>query len=140
MTTTGSTPLLRRKEERKKTFTFSIVQTVAATTIIGLIIASNAGYAYASVAKVDELNQQLEDRIQLITSQRHQRFTSSGSQPPLDSLFTMQKNRRENLGSQISELLVQARMHSEMKKKVEEELMAELSPPQSPRQQTEDTK
>lgn len=117
----------------KPSFTFSswtthyISRLAAAAAILTLLAASNAGYAYAAIQKVDEMNQNLDAKIQMIESMRNQRFSSSSSyssydNKPLDKLFSMHKARKENLGSQISELLEQARAHTEARKKVEEEL------------------
>lgn len=62
---------------------------VTAITVI-LVVASNAGLAYASVRKVDDLNQQMDARILV---QQIQKKQQDPTRSPIDNLFSMHNAR-----------------------------------------------
>ena len=62
---------------------------VTAITVI-LVVASNAGIAYASVRKVDDLNQQMDARILV---QQIQKKQQDPTRSPIDNLFSMHNAR-----------------------------------------------
>lgn len=63
------------------------------------------------------------DRMQEVQGTRHQRFSNANT-PPLETLFSMQKVRRDNLQTYVSEMMQHTRLHAEAKRKVQEDMDA----------------
>lgn len=53
-------------------------------------------------------------------SSRHDKFNAGRN--PLDTLFTMKTERRDDLQNQMTEMIKQTRLHADAKKKVQEEM------------------
>ena len=68
---------------------------LATAITVLLAAASNVGFAYASVRKVEDLNQQMDARI-LMQNQQHQQLQHDRMMPtksPIDNLFSMHNAR-----------------------------------------------
>lgn len=83
-----------------------------------LLIAFILAYAQASaIRKMDDMDARMTERVAAI---RHQRFNSEKT--PLETLFTMQHQRKEDLQNNVSDMLKQARLHSEARQRLQEEM------------------
>ena len=88
-----------------------------------LLLPSEAAVAKGNRRTMDDATQA---KLASFQKHRHQRFNEAadGDKTPLDSLFTMSTERRDDLQTHVTDMMKHARLHAEAKRKVEEQLNA----------------
>lgn len=88
--------------------------------------------ASASVQSISDMDRHITARMQevqgataaAVSQRRHQRFNHALNTAPLETLFQMQKGRRDDLQTYFTEMMQHARLHQEAKRKVQEDMQA----------------
>ena len=88
-----------------------------------LLLPSEAAVAKGTRRTMDDA---MQAKLASFQKHRHQRFNKAadGERTPLDSLFTMSTERRDDLQTHVTDMMKHARLHAEAKRKVEEQLNA----------------
>lgn len=86
-----------------------------------LMLPSEAAVAKANRRAMDDA---MQAKLASFQKNRHQRFNDAadGDKTPLDSLFAMSTERRDDLQTHVADMMKHARLHAEAKRKVEQQL------------------
>lgn len=74
---------------------------------------------------------------QPLSGTRYQRF-NTGGKTPLDTLFAMKMERRDDLQNQVTDMMQQSRLHAEARRKVQEEMKMKAEQQQQQVQQKQE--